>query len=223
MLKRFKRIVRKTINNNRRIMSHGDLIEQLLEQRLAEFPENPVFVESGGGVSTLSLAKTGKALNAKVYSLDYNADKVDDLKSRSGELVSNVEYMIDDSLKSLAKIVERHAQIDFLFLDSAASAMHTFREFQIAEPILKPGACLLVDNAALPQEKHLLSPVRKGKILVPYLLASPYWEVTAHPGAGDSMISAVMRETADFADPLYEDPEYIDSWKTFFDSKIDSK
>ncbi len=204
-------------------MSHGDLIERLLEQHLTEFPENPVFVESGGGVSTLSLAKTGKKLNAKVYSLDYNADKVDDLKARSGTLLSNVEYMIDDSLNSLAKIVKRQERIDFLFLDSAASAMHTFHEFQISEPRLKAGACLLVDNAALPCVKNLLSPVRKGKILVPYLLASPYWEVTSHPEAGDSMISAVMRETADFADPSYEDPDYIDSWKTFFDSKIDSK
>jgi len=57
--------------------------------------------------------------------------------------------MIDDSLKSLAKIVERHAQVGFLFLDSA-----------------------------------------------------------------------VMYETARFADPSYEDPEYIDNWKTFFDSNI---
>ena len=60
-------------------------------------------------------------------------------------LVSNVDYMIDDSLKRLAKIVERHAQVSFLFLDSA-----------------------------------------------------------------------VMHETARFADPSHEDPEYIDNWKKNF-------
>jgi len=42
-------------------MPHGHLIEQLLEQHLTKFPDNPVFIETGGGVSTISLAKMGKA------------------------------------------------------------------------------------------------------------------------------------------------------------------
>jgi len=212
----FKIALKKCLGRNREC-SHGDMIERLIGQRQDRLRDKPVFVETGCGLSTISLARIAKKLNASTYSLDYNEEKIDDLKRRAGEQVGNIEFVVGDSLKNLPKILEKHTIIDFLFLDSTASATHTFREFLIVEPALGPGACLLVDNAALPGAKRLLSPVRKGKILVPYLLASPYWEVHAHPRAGDSMISAVFHSEADFADPDYEHPEYIDNWRSRFD------
>jgi len=218
MVRLFKSVL-KRYSNIHRECSHSEMIERLLRNRKNFLRANPVFVETGCGMSTISLNKCAKGLNAFAYSLDYNSEKSNDLKSRNGEQVANIEFVIGDSLENLPKIVAKHT-IDFLFLDSAASAMHTFREFLICEPALKPGACLLVDNAALPEEKILLSPVRKGKILVPYLLASPYWEVCAHPRAGDSMISAILHSEANFADFGYEHPEYIDNWRAHFDKTL---
>lgn len=66
----------------------------------------------------------------------------------------------------------------------------------------------------------MLSPVRKGKILVPYLLASPFWEVSGYPDAGDSMVSAVMRSEPNYADKDYEDSEYIDNWRSLFKKEL---
>ena len=199
--------------------SHGEMIEKIIRERQDFFKDSPVFVETGCGMSTVSLSKCANEFNAVAYSFDYNSDKSDELKERVGDQVANIEFVIGDSLENLPEIVAKHT-IDFLFLDSAASAMHTFREFLICEPALKPGASLLVDNAALPGEKLLLTPCRKGKVLVPYLLASPYWDVSAHPTAGDSMISATLQSEADFADFDYEHPEYIDNWKIAFDKKL---
>jgi len=206
MIRLVKSTIRKALRKTRQF-SHGEMIQRLLRQRKDLLRANPVFVETGSGLSTVSLSTMAKELDASAYSLDYNAEKINDVISRFGDQVGNIEFVIGDSLENLTKIVERHTIIDFLSLDSAPSAMHTFREFLVAEPAFKPGSCLLVDNAALPGEKKLLSPVRKGKILVPYLLASPYWDVHAHPRSGDSMIFAVLHNETDFADPDYERSE----------------
>lgn len=200
--------------------SHGEMISKLIWIHSAGFSEKPVFVETGCGLSTVALAAEGRRLGATVYSCDYNHEKADELRAQVGNKVENVRFEFGDSHESLRKIAEQQARIDFLFLDSAASAMHTFREFMIVESKLNPGACIIVDNAALPREKHTLGPARKGKILVPYLLASPFWEVIGHPTAGDSMVSAVMHKEGDYADPEYEHPEYIDNWRTLFEKKL---
>lgn len=212
-------ILKSIIKRNRRQCSHGEMIERLLKERELFFQENPVFVEIGCGLSTVSLSKMAKEMSAISYSIDYNSDKSADLKLRFGKQVNNTNFIIGDSLERLPKIVEKH-KIDFLFLDSAASAMHTFKEFSICESAFNIGACLLVDNAALPGKKKILSAVRKGKILVPYLLASSYWEVFSHHRAGDSMISAILHDKADFADYDYEHPEYIDEWRQYFNKSL---
>lgn len=200
--------------------SHGEMISRLISMHSARFSENPVFVETGCGLSTVALAAEGRKHSATVYSCDYNNQKADELRAQVGNKVDNVKFEFGDSHESLQRIANQHTRIDFLFLDSAASAMHTFREFMLVESKLIPGACIIVDNAALPRETHTLGPVRKGKILVPYLLASPFWEVIGHPTAGDSMVSAVMHKEGDYADPEYEHPEYIDNWRALFENKL---
>lgn len=205
-----------------RTMDHGEMIKKILTENAAIIGDDPVFVETGCGLSTVSLAEMGTEMGATVYSCDYNKEKADELRQAVPEKVKNINYMIGDSIESLEKIASKHSDISFLFLDSAASAMHTFREFMAVEKCLHPGSIVLIDNAALPGEKRVLSPVRKGKVIVPYLLASTNWEVNGHPSAGDSMVSAIMHKEHDFADSEYEHPEYVDNWKSLFDKKLSS-
>ena len=174
-------IMNPTLHLIRRELTHGQMLAKHLATRIQYLPPNLVLVETGCGRSTLYLAESGRALNATVYSCDMNAKKIAALKQQAGDRLANVIFMTGDSHDLLKQITRRHPQIDFVFLDAAASAMHTFQEFQIIEPFLKAGASLLIDNAALPDTRAMLSPCRKGKIIVPYLLASAWWEVTGHP------------------------------------------
>lgn len=204
----------------RRTQSHGDLISRLIGEYQGGFNKPPIFVETGSGVSTMALARAAGALGGVVYSCDFNDEKVSALKAAAGNDIAEIRFQMGDSLDSLREIARKHDRIDFLFLDSAASATHTFREFFIVERCLQPGAVLLIDNAALPEEKRVLSPVRKGKILVHYLLASPVWEVVGYPAAGDSMVAAIRHERPEFADSRYEHPEYVDHWKDLFEKEL---
>ena len=114
--------------------THGEMIEQLLAGHRHRLPRNPVFVETGCGISTLLLASAGKAFNARIISCDHNGKKIQALRKRAGERVSNVEFLYGDSVAMLQQLAQEHAQIHFLFLDAAASAMHTFRECLAVEP-----------------------------------------------------------------------------------------
>lgn len=221
MFEKIQNLMKRIMRLGLRKRTHGEFIKDLLKPDLDRLSgENPVFVETGCGVSTLSLAEIGLKVSAVICSCDYNSEKANELRAVSGNTLDNVRFMMGDSLKSLEKIVSEYPEIHFVFLDSAASAMHTFREFMVVEKHLKPGARVLVDNAAIPGFQRLLGPVRKGKILVPYLLASPYWEVAGHPDSGDSMVSAILRSEPDYADPDYEAPEYIDDWRRQFRKKL---
>ncbi|MFI5316515.1 MAG: O-methyltransferase [Myxococcota bacterium] len=196
---------------------HGGLIRALLADLKAPVQRGLIFLETGCGLSTLALAEVAERTGAELYSCDVNAEKIAELRRRSGDALARVHFLEGDSLASLARIAARHNQIDFALLDSAPSATHTLREFQLLEPRLGAGARVLIDNAALPGARLLLSPCRKGKLLVPYLLASPFWTVTAHPRAGDSMVSAVHDRAGARADSSYEDPSYVDHWRATFD------
>ena len=217
----YKRIAKRINTAMLQKKSHGDLLVEAIDAVASGGGmQSPVFVETGSGLSTLALARKARELGGRVYSCDFNEQKVEELKKSSGGAVDEVEFLFGDSLESLRKIMDSHDHIDLLFLDSAASALHTFREFMIAEPRLGPGSVVVIDNAALPHERRVLSPVRKGKIVVPYLLASPFWKVEGHPGAGDSMVSAFFDESPDHADPEFEDPEYVDNWRSLFERKL---
>jgi hypothetical protein len=129
--------------------------------------------------------------------------------------MDNVIFLIGDSIINLNKIALNHPHIHFAFLDSAPSAMHTFCEFQSIKKCLKTDSCILIDNAAFTNAKLLLSRCRKGKILIPFLLASPNWVVHAYPNAGDSMISAIYHNEPNYADHSYELSGYDDPWKSY--------
>lgn len=193
--------------------SHGELLEKLLRERLGHFPAEPVLVESGCGLTTRYLADVGRALNATVYSCDYDENKIAHLKHKEGSKLENVNFLTGESLASLRTITQRHAAIHFVFLDSAPSAMHTFREFQVVESHLPVGACVLIDNASVPGTWLRLGPTRKGKVVVPYLLASRYWELIPYPRAGDSMVFAVRHGEPRFGDPACEHPHHVDRWE----------
>ena len=201
-------------------LSHSDMLRHHLHQQATQLPFHPIFVESGCGASTLALADLARAFEATVYSCDVDADKVRALTQQHAALLQEVTFLVGHSLDSLRDLMTRHATIHFAFLDSASSAMHTFREFLLLEPVMPAGASVLIDNAALPNASFVRSPVRKGKILVPYLLAHPYWAVRAYPTAGDSMVAAVRHAEGRFADPAYESPAYVRDnphlWQTLF-------
>lgn len=203
--------------------THGEMLARHLFDRRPFLKPRCVLVETGSGITTLALADAGLSLAAIVYSCDINEPKVAELKRRIGMRVSNVEFVIGDSKETLPRIGEKHGGIDFIFMDSAASAMHTFQEFMAIERFFKPGSSLLIDNAALPNSSAVLSPCRKGKIIVPYLLASPWWEVKGHPAAGDSMVSAIRHDRPDFADRAYEWPDFVDQWEQEFEQAFGQK
>jgi hypothetical protein len=48
----------------------------------------------------------------------------------------------------------------------------------------------------------------------------PFWTVTGHPRAGDSMVSAVLDMEGARADRSYEDPSYVDHWRATFERKL---
>jgi predicted O-methyltransferase YrrM len=196
---------------------HGQLITELLERVQPHRDQRLVFVETGCGLSTVALADVARRTGAIFYSCDLNQDKLDALRERTGDALANVEFLLGDSLDSLATVAARHGRVDFALLDSAPSATHTLREFLVLEPRFGPGSQVLIDNAALPGARLLLSPCRKGKLIVPYLLASPFWTVRAHPRAGDSMVSAVLDAVGARSDGEYEDARYVDHWRATFD------
>ncbi|HKC50995.1 MAG TPA: class I SAM-dependent methyltransferase [Myxococcota bacterium] len=201
-----------------RVQDHGALIRSLLADTREPSQRPRLFVETGCGLSTFALAEVAARVGAEVYSCDANADKIAELRARGADALANVHFVEGDSLASLARIAARHEHIDFALFDSAPSATHTLREFQLLEPRLGAGSRVLVDDAALPGARLLLSPCRKGKLLVPYLLASPFWRVKAHPRAGDSMVSAIHDRVGARADASYEDPKYVDRWREAFQS-----
>ena len=203
-----------------RAQDHGALIADLLAKVQPIRDHRLVFVETGCGESTLALAEVARRTGALVYSCDLDKEKLEHLRERSRDPLTEVTLLAGDSLDSLAEIVSRHGRIDFALLDSAPSATHTLREFLLLEPRFGPGSRLLVDDAALPGARLLLGPCRKGKLIVPYLLASPFWTVSAHPRAGDSMVSAVLDAIGARADAGYEDPSYVDRWRASFDRRL---
>jgi hypothetical protein len=55
-----------------------------------------------------------------------------------------------------------------------------------------------------------------GDLLDHYEGAKRKWEVTGHPTARDSMVSAVQHDHREFADATFEWPEFVSTWETNF-------
>jgi predicted O-methyltransferase YrrM len=212
-----------------RRLSHGELIERLIAEHREDFGDGqPVFVETGCGISTLYLARAARRCGARVFSCDKNLEKIEALKAKAGEDVANVEFIIGDSLRSLATLRHRHHQIHFLSLGAAASSMLTFLEFEVVKSVLRPGSILLlnnsvayVENAGTPSAKRAIASCRRGQILAYYLMASAYWQAKGvHDGGhGDSFIYAVRRKEGRYTNQDYEWPEYVDPWQWSFDNE----
>ena len=172
---------------------HADVLKDFVKEVF--FP-GMVIVEIGCGNSTLgtgaSLARDG---NWKYYSIDNDASRMD-IVSRQFEQVpylqGRVEFIIDDSIRGLQRVVDELDRIDLLFSDGMGNALRCFREFAMVEHLLThDGAMVLIDNAVL---SHSYNPLgRKGRVLVPYLESHPRWEVEDHPDWGDFMILATRR------------------------------
>ncbi len=188
----------------------GALIRELLADVQPVRDHRLVFVETGCGASTLALVDVARRTGAHVYSCEADPEKIALLQERTRDAFSEVTFLPGDSLSSLEQIAARHGRIDFALLDSAPSATHTLREFLLLEPRFGPESRVLIDNAALPGARLLLGPCRNGKLVVPYLLASPLWTVSAYPRAGASMVGAVLDAIGARSDTGYEDPGYIE-------------
>jgi hypothetical protein len=188
------------------------LVFRLLADLQARSAQPPVLVQTGCGPATPALAAIAARVGGVLYCCEPDGDRIDALRASDGSAIADVLFLRGDSLEELARIAARHERVDFALLGSAPSATHTLREFFAIEARLGPGARLLIDEAALPGARLTLRPCRKGKLLVPYLLASPVWRVAAHPRVGESMVSAVHDRVGARADASYEDPGYVDRW-----------
>jgi hypothetical protein len=172
-----------------------------------------VFVEVGAGLTTRMIADHARRLKATFYTCDINEQL---LREIAGNLAPDAQVRLapGDSLTVLTRIAAEAGRVDFAFLDSAPSALRTFREFQILEPLFRPGSVVITDNASLPGARFTFSPCRKGRILVPYLLAAPLWEVIPWPSGGDSMIAAIRHAEPEWSHPDYEWTDYQgDNWR----------
>lgn len=194
---------------------HGAVIDRYLSGMRGELDPSGerIFVEIGAGLTTGVIADHARRLNATFYTCDINEQLL-------GEIVANlppdmrVRPIPGDSLVAMTRIASEVDRVDFAFFDSAPSASRTFREFQILEPLFQPGAVIIADNASLPCAWFTFSGCRKGKILVPYLLASPFWQVIPWPHDGDSMVAAIRHKAPAWADRNYEWSDYQgDNWR----------
>ena len=193
--------------------SHSDLLDRYLRAFESAPARTRVFVEVGAGLTTATIARHAQRLGARFLCCDTD----ERLLRAIGESINRdgvVEFQAGDSEAVLTRIATWVQRIDFAFLDAAPSAMKTFAEFRILERRFAPGSVLVLDNAAIPGAEPPSLPCRKGKILVPYLLASAHWEVVGHPQSGDAMIAAIRHDAATWSDPAYEWDDYPgDDWR----------
>jgi predicted O-methyltransferase YrrM len=191
-----------------RYLSHSDVLSMYLPRIAVQDDERVAIVEVGAGITSPTIAAYARSVGAKYYACDANAELIAALRERIST-DGFVDFKVGDSEITLPGVAHEIGICHFAFLDGAPSAMKTFREFLILEPKFVPGSILVVNNAAIPgTDRPLRSPCRKGKILVPYLLASPYWEVIGLPEDGGSMIVGIMHEVPEYADETYEDILY---------------
>ena len=150
----------------RRLPSYKDEAEQLRDfvfNNIESISPDTAIVETGCGITTPVMAEIGNRSGATVYSCDNNDQKIRTLREKLGNEHENIEFLIGDSIASLNKICQRHERISLLFLDSAASALHTFREFCSVEDHLNDSALLLIDNAAIPGSTVKVESCQKGQ------------------------------------------------------------
>ena len=202
-------------------MHESERLKKILDANKSKYNKDSVFIETGSGLSTIQLSQFCDSIGTKAYSCDHNGEKLDSLREKSPTKLDNIQFLIGDSLVTLEDLSKNLSKVDLLFLDSAASALHTYREFQILERFLSEGSLLIIDNAKLPSKWSPFEGTRKGKILVPYLLAHPFWDVSDFPKDGGSMVFAKMMSKPEYSNHAYEAPDYVDNWKKSFNKMLD--
>ena len=174
-------------------LSHCDALDEITERK--EFYKGNVLIETGAGETSKFLSKF-----CQKYDVEFHSFDIDDYKIRKVPTDEKVIFHHGNSLDKLKSFVqENKKEIKFVFLDSCGSAFHTFLEFRILEPHLKPGATVVIDNAVIyageiTHKDEIETEVRKGKVLVPYFQASPFWAVKFHPSYGHTMVEAVLED-----------------------------
>jgi predicted O-methyltransferase YrrM len=183
------------------------LIEMQLKNIVVPDNRPPVLVEVGAGKTTKVMADYARKHKAIFYSCDCCGPIIDFLDAAFNK-DKCIRFLQSDSSDALAGLAPMIGVIDFAFFDAAPCAMKTFLDFQTIEYCFRPNSIFVIDNAKLPGLKQSPGPARKGKILVPYLLAHDEWTVEAFPGYGGMMIVAVKQPHGGHADPGYYEATY---------------
>ena len=107
---------------------HADQIRELLNT--ANWNSDcPCLIETGAGLTTIAFSEFCSKRSARFISCDYNQEKVDELRTRVS--LDNVEFRFGDSLTTLREVASQIDKVHFLYLDSAASALHTQQRHQL--------------------------------------------------------------------------------------------
>lgn len=189
----------------------------VLKKYLPKIP-NPdnrrvVIVETGIGLSSFPLIEYVYAHpNVVLYCIDTSKEVIKSLQEGL-DPDRKVNFLHMDTEKGLQFVIGAEKYIDLLFFDAVPCAYRTFKEFQMCEHLLTPGSIYVMDNARIPEKEHIKgeckgAACRKGKVIVPYLLASPHWVVKAFPQEAGGMIGAIMQPDAKYSDPAYSSKKH---------------
>lgn len=121
----------------------------------------------GDGGSTILFAHWAKDHDAMLFSVDNNAVHIARAKEAVTEYASNIEFVLEDSVRFLE---EFPGQIDFLYLDSydfdeenpGPPQKHALREIMAAYDKLSKHAIVMIDDCNIPHGG-------KGKLAIKFL------------------------------------------------------
>ena len=159
--------------------------------------ENSVVIEVGAGASTVIVEKICKKNDCIGYTLEIAEKTIE----RVSKTCPSTKFILGPSLDTLPEMDLEQKPIGLLFLDGAPSAMMTFLEFQLMQSHLIVGSIVLIDNATMYEEtisRESELACRKGRVIVPYLRAHPFWEVKPYPQYGGGMVMAILRDEPSF-------------------------
>jgi len=194
----------------------ADIVKEYLPLLTHRHDRKNVLLEVGCGLSTIPMLEHCDCHSSKLYGIDTDKTVIALLETAypgaDSEFINKksevgIPYVLDKESSSDVW-GGRKVNIDFAFFDGAPCAYSTMRDFLAIEPFMEPGSIYVMDNARLPEKEDVIPELvgagcRKGKVVVPYLLSSPWWEVFAHPHSAGGMIAAIKRDKPVQADTAY--------------------